>query len=111
MELEHPILGKVPTYGGPFDSYTIPYVDFDGDLRCERYDHDRGEWIEGGEPLAVYLTREQPEDSQLPEWVDRYQRSLFGAKYPAYVHTWNWQSHPEGYNDICACWTCRESAN
>jgi hypothetical protein len=61
MHIEHPDLGEVPTYGGPFDSYTTPAVDdSDGDreLRCERYDHDRGEWIEGGEPSGLYLVTE-----------------------------------------------------
>lgn len=34
----------VPTYGGPFDSYTIPTQDKDGSFSCERYDHDFGGW-------------------------------------------------------------------
>lgn len=61
MHIEHPDLGDVATYGGPFDSYTTPAVDdSDGEreLRCERYDHDRGEWIEGGEPSGLYLVTE-----------------------------------------------------
>ncbi len=59
MVIEHPELGDVATYGGPFDSYTIPAVDDDGELRCERYDHDRGDWIEGGEPTCLYIVTEE----------------------------------------------------
>jgi hypothetical protein len=59
MVVEHPERGSVATYGGPLDSYTIPEVDDDGQLRVERYDHDRGEWIEGGEPEQLFVV---PED-------------------------------------------------
>ncbi|ECA5826356.1 ead/Ea22-like family protein [Salmonella enterica subsp. enterica serovar Hvittingfoss] len=55
MWIEHPALGYVPTYGGPFDSYTIPTRDNDGEFSCERYDHDFGGWREG-ECIGVYLT-------------------------------------------------------
>lgn len=71
MYMDHPELGSIPTYGGPFDSYSIPHVDEDGCLRCERYDHDRGEWMEGGECMAVYLTTAQPNDIHLPTWIER----------------------------------------
>jgi len=37
---------EVPTYGGPFDSYTIPEADAGGDFSCERYDHDVGGWLQ-----------------------------------------------------------------
>ena len=36
----------VPTYGGPFDSYTIPERDSDGHYFQYRYDHDEGGWLE-----------------------------------------------------------------
>ncbi|BCX51625.1 hypothetical protein CTYAZ2_12070 [Comamonas testosteroni] len=39
---------QVPTYGGPFDSYTIPVKDKDGTFSCERFDHDAGEWMTEG---------------------------------------------------------------
>ncbi|ECC6922296.1 ead/Ea22-like family protein [Salmonella enterica] len=55
MWIEHPALGYVPTYGGPFDSYTIPTRDSDGEFSCERYDHDFGGWREG-ECTGLYLT-------------------------------------------------------
>lgn len=46
MWIEHHETGlMVPTYGGPFDSHTIPIKDSDGDFVCERYDHDRGGWL------------------------------------------------------------------
>lgn len=45
--IEHPTVGMVPTYGGPYDSYTIPEVDNDGEFSCERFDHDEGGWVDG----------------------------------------------------------------
>ena len=47
MWIYHPDLGHVPTYGGPFDSYTIPVADSCGELYCEHFDHDFGGWREG----------------------------------------------------------------
>lgn len=59
--IDHPKLGLVATYGGPFDSYTIPALHKpDDELRCERYDHDAGRWIEGGEPLGYFYSEQQP---------------------------------------------------
>lgn len=52
--IEHPELGYVPTYGGPYDSYTIPKRDSDGEFSCERYDHDVGGWVDG-ECVGAYL--------------------------------------------------------
>ncbi len=56
MWIEHPDRGWVPTYGGPFDSYTIPEPDYDAhdgpfertevEYRQERFDHDEGAWRE-----------------------------------------------------------------
>lgn len=54
MWINHPKHGYVPTYGGPFDSYTIPVRDSDGEFSCERYDHDLGNWREG-ECVGLYL--------------------------------------------------------
>lgn len=53
--IEHPSGGMVPTYGGPYDSYTVPTVDSDGEFCCERYDHDEGAWVDS-ECLSVRLT-------------------------------------------------------
>lgn len=53
MVIEHPDLGIVPTYGGPYDSYTIPEMTGQADqpwhkreLFVRRYDHDVGGWVE-----------------------------------------------------------------
>lgn len=54
MWIEHETLGYVPTYGEPFDSYTIPTRDSSGEFSCERYDHDFGGWV-GGEFIGLYL--------------------------------------------------------
>jgi len=53
--IEHPSGGMVPTYGGPYDSYTIPTIDSDGEFCCDRYDHDEGTWVDS-ECLSVRLT-------------------------------------------------------
>ena len=53
MWIEHPKLGMVPTYGGPYDSYTIPEPDLEGlpkrhdvEFYSYRYDHDFGGWVD-----------------------------------------------------------------
>jgi hypothetical protein len=60
MWIHHPHHGWLPTYGGPFDSYTIPEPDFedgDGEERYDwryfrmRYDHDLGGWHDGVEQV------------------------------------------------------------
>ncbi|CAI1705226.1 Uncharacterised protein [Serratia proteamaculans] len=44
MWIAHPDKGMVPTYGGPYDSYTLATRDKDGSYFVERYDHDNGHW-------------------------------------------------------------------
>ncbi|EGL1303690.1 ead/Ea22-like family protein [Salmonella enterica] len=70
MWIEHETLGYVPTYGGPFDSYTIPTRDSSGEFSCERYDHDLGGWVEG-EFIGLYLIDddEQCRVSELEERI------------------------------------------
>lgn len=46
MELSTADGDVVPTYGGPFDSYTIPIKDDDGGWVQKRYDHDFGGWVD-----------------------------------------------------------------
>jgi len=58
--ISHPERGLVATYGGPYDTYTIPEVCEDGELRSERYDQDAGAWTEGGEPIGWFY-EEQPD--------------------------------------------------
>lgn len=74
MVLEHPERGPVPTYGGPFDSYTVPEPDEDGSLRCERYDHDAGGWADGGEPTGQGVFPDSSEWIQDPERVAELER-------------------------------------
>lgn len=66
---EHPELGYVPTYGGPYDSYTIPTRDGDGEFSCERYDHDVGGWVDG-ECVGAYLI-DDDEQSRVYELEQR----------------------------------------
>jgi hypothetical protein len=67
MFIEHPKRGWVPTYGGPYVSYTIPERDSDESdekhvrFVRESYDHDYGEWMtedNGIESLDVVLITE-----------------------------------------------------
>jgi len=54
---------EVATYGGPFDSYTMPeWSAADAEFRSERYDHDAGYWIEGGEPYPFILVDESEQN-------------------------------------------------
>ncbi|MES3218619.1 hypothetical protein QDQ75_08770 [Klebsiella aerogenes] len=69
MWIEHPELGYVPTYGGPYDSYTIPTRDSDGEFSCERYDHDFGGWVDG-ECVGAYLI-DDDEQSRVYELEQR----------------------------------------
>jgi hypothetical protein len=84
MWIEHPDLGMVPTYGGPFDSFTIPTPDnfpergakvewFDLEFSCARYDHDLGGWVGYEDPGIRVITEQKlielnawPEDEQPP---------------------------------------------
>lgn len=59
--IEHPERGMIATYGGPFDTYSVPYLDEDDELRVERFDQDRGDWVEGGEPFGWFYREQQPE--------------------------------------------------
>ena len=53
MHLEHPEHGFIPTFGGPYDSYSIPHAEGSPDelwhereLVSHRYCHDRGHWVD-----------------------------------------------------------------
>ncbi|WP_249414284.1 hypothetical protein [Pseudomonas sp. NY5710] len=63
MWIEHPDGGMVPTYGGPFDSYTIPTRDGDEGFCCERYDHDYGGW-RGDEMVGLKLIDDQSDECE-----------------------------------------------
>lgn len=68
MVIQHPSLGWVATYGGPFDSYTTPTRDDDGGWSRERYDHDEGGWVDGCESIDVGLiVRSEEDDAELTE--------------------------------------------
>lgn len=60
MWIDHPDHGTVPTYGGPFDSYTLPTSELIGQHRAftrERFDHDVGGWTDH-EALPLVLISE-----------------------------------------------------
>lgn len=61
MWIEHHETGQnVPTYGGPYDSYTIPVRDKDGSYCRERYDHDLGGWrTDEVEDVGIQIVSDQ----------------------------------------------------
>ena len=61
MWIEHHETGqRVPTYGGPYDSYTIPERDKDGSYCRERYDHDQGWWVtDEVEDVGIQIVSDQ----------------------------------------------------
>lgn len=75
----------VPTYGGPYDSYTIPEMEgtpdqpwHERELTVRRYDHDRGSWWDYESiPLRIInenvlweLEEKAEGNSVSPEWTD-----------------------------------------
>lgn len=65
MVIEHPELGWVPTYGGPYDSYTIPHMEgkpdepfHERELTCCHFDHDAGHWSDD-ETIPMRVINEQ----------------------------------------------------
>lgn len=64
MWLEHPEHGMVPTYGGPFDSFTLAEPDGEGTFQCERYDHDAGFWTDAWEWIDLRLIDGQRDDCE-----------------------------------------------
>lgn len=64
MWIDHPENGMVPTYGGPFDSFTLCEPDGDGTFHCERYDHDAGHWTDAWEWIDLRLIDGQREDHE-----------------------------------------------
>ena len=65
MVIEHPEKGYVPTYGGPFDSYTLSERDDDESepnaihFMRERFDHDDGCWVDSLEMVTIVAITEQ----------------------------------------------------
>ena len=56
--IEHPSMGMIATYGGPFDTYTIPTKTEEGELRRERFCQDRGAWVDS-DPLGWFYEDQQ----------------------------------------------------
>lgn len=58
--IEHPELGLVATYGGPFDTYTIPQRDdADPSYYFYRFDHDEGGWVDSAEDIGKQIVSDQ----------------------------------------------------
>lgn len=86
MWIEHPDGGMVPTYGGPFDSYTIPTRDGDEGFLCERYDHDYGGWRDD-EMVGLKLIDDQSDEcehgqvAELQGEIEQLRRALGGMLF------------------------------
>jgi hypothetical protein len=58
-----------PTYGGPFDSYTIPKRDEIGEYSCRQFDHDEGGWNDWEVGLGLIVKTED-------DWISIEDRAL-----------------------------------
>jgi len=111
MELTS-LYGKdvVPTYGGPFDSYTIPVKDGEsGEWVRYRYDHDAGTWIDGGESLDERMILPQHRrkgeikitQQQINEWRHKAEKwDKLNKQIGKYYNGEN-NEPPEKNGDLC----------
>lgn len=78
--ISHPVKNRyVPTYGGPYDSYTIPVKQPDGSFECERYDEDEGRWCDGE---YYYVDGRLISDSESAVNYEKVEKSIdFYLKY------------------------------
>ncbi|WP_330983653.1 MULTISPECIES: hypothetical protein [Enterobacterales] len=91
--LDHPELGYVPTYGGPYDSFTLAEKDENGEFFAHRYDHDEGCWVDDE---AVYLSdRAESAEQALLE----RQKVKFPNKWHARYNTASGQFNEKRFNE------------
>lgn len=96
--IEHPEDGWVPTYGGPYDSYTIPVLE-GGEYVRKRYDHDEGGWLMNevenvGLQIVddqLYTTEQNPDEFQprnevQAEALEAFEEKLLKAAHPLLKH-------------------------
>lgn len=93
MWIEHHKTGRmVPTYGGPYDSYTIPVRDADGSYCRERYDHDRGGWlVDEFQDVGVQIVSDQAYVSdELPDTPEPVGEVVYQIKGDSFEcpHAW-----------------------
>lgn len=72
---------EVPTYGGPFDSYTIPVKRPDGAYVRERFDHDLGYWrTDEFEDIGIQIVDDQlyVSESDPQETHEKYSKAITG---------------------------------
>lgn len=103
MWIEHHETGqRVPTYGGPYDSYTIPVRDKDGSYCRERYDHDNGWWVtDEVEDVGVQIVSDQvfvcdDERPQTREPVGRTDQEIVDETeaLAKWLMAWSFNHHP-----------------
>lgn len=98
MVIRHPVLGWVPTYGGPRESWTSPesdHLDFTRDRKPElyryRYDHDTALWDDDPQSIGMRLTDDCADESAHEPTFDDMAEALapivaeahYGAEWPA----------------------------
>ena len=76
------------------DTYSIPRMHEDGEIRCEQFDQDAGEWVEGGE-LNGWFYKDQPDTPQPPAMPDIGSTKTISA---AIKHLGSWLDQ-----DLCEC--------
>lgn len=89
--MEHPEKGMVPTYGGPFDSFTLAERDGDNTYQCERYDHDAGKWMDAWDWIDLRLIEGQRDDCEHGE-IDKHQAQVTALLAERDALRKDWQS-------------------
>lgn len=86
MWIERADGGQVPTYGGPYDSFTIAERDEQGTFWCERFDHDEGVWSDSIH-IDLRLIDNQREDFEFGQ-MDQLQSEIQALRPDAERYRW-----------------------
>jgi hypothetical protein len=57
--------------------------------------------------MTVRYTRERGGYVRCDDCEKPITKQEWARLNPKYAHTWDWDEHPQGYEDICACAECR----
>ncbi|CAB5622229.1 hypothetical protein [Pseudomonas asiatica] len=87
---------QVPTYGGPYDSFTLAERDEQGTFWCERFDQDEGVWSDSIH-IDLRLINNQREDFEFGH-VDQLE-SVIQALRPD-AQRYRWLRDPDGQEDL-----------
>lgn len=87
---------QVPTYGGPYDSFTLAQRDEQGAFWCERFDHDEGVWSDSIH-IDLRLIDNQREDFEFGH-VDQLQGQVDALRPDA--ERYRWLRNPDDQEDL-----------